>query len=1008
MPSYLVSAKESFVPTEMYTPPVQTLGEMLRIKQGQYDQGYNQVNSGRNAIYDAEVLSADGNAKKQQYINQAQKTLQQLSQADLSLPENVKMADEVFKPFWEDRVLTDEIGKIRKVNKEIDLGEQMRTSTDKELREGYNPFSIQDLNNQKQEIAESTAEERKSMQARSYAKKVDISKEMDAGLEKIGGQKGSITEDINGGGYKYINQYGKQAVLPLTEFYMNSLSTDARNYLHVMGRLEARGVYQQALAMTGGDKNAAKTMVAEDVMRSEADNINTHQIPEINRQIDNTTSNIKALLLKRQQTKSELTPEEADYIKSQAQSIENQKTSVASLQKKYAELTDKKAPDYLQNVEAYKADTNNHYIGSVTSRYANGWAKSRAAVLATNKIEEDKTYMGLQQIKLGYTKEENDFKQLGMTLESREKLKGLKAAGDAATAAGQQGGPNGSTGIYIGQNPNGNQLVNKYENYAGVATQLRVLTVEPTIGMFQKTANSNFNFSFLPKLVEGFKNGKDKEAFFNSKTADNDPFYKEFKAAFDANKLATKPGQKYAWTYQQVFDTLQDTLMDWSKTEEGQLKIGTNGMKEFDLLTKCGDAYKATKEDQAILHKEVLKDPKYTGFITTKDGLERLMTDQELIGETTVPMRLSSDFNKVVNVKINDILRNSSTIKMINAAHGYDGVNIDGQIYEAADHKTSKTLSNLHDKGWEGAQDIKSDELKKLKDLKSQFLTDFDKVAPKLQTATTLKLDALNYGIQQYRAADKKNTTEQAEVAASNLLSDENLRAANSQFIGAGSSDLKEGSDFMKLIHSVNSYISTGTEEVAVNASAYDTEAGGKAFKILMKPEDLYKALGTTADKATDGQKKAIELFQSPSFRIKPPEHNQMPGGILTGSSPLVNMVRRSGYETSKYMDDVKMGGFKLEKQAVGGFALKMWTYVPNAKTGELEKTSYDDASVPQTFSDATDIEDLMTNLHSVLQNQFTKNRAYAQAHPAVPKGQGVSIQSVLNNPSVKNLGLNL
>lgn len=1008
MPSYLVSAKESFVPTQMYTPPIQTIGEMLRIKQGQYDQGYNQLNAGRNAIQDAEVLSQDGTAKKQQYLNQADNTLKQLSQADLSLPENQQLADQVFKPFWEDKDLVSEISKIRNINKELSFGEQARTSTDKDLRESYNPFSIQDLQNQKQEIAESNAEERKTMQPRSYVKAVDVTKEMDAALEKIGGQKGSLREDVNGGGYKFINQFGKEAVLPLNDFFMSSLSPNARAYMQVMGRLEGRNIYNRAYAITGGDRDAAKTMVAENIMQQKASAINDELIPELNRSAANIQGNIKAMLLAAQQSNSDLSPQQEEYIKQQTDLYTQQKKKIDGLTSEYKELTDKNAPDYQKNVGVYKAGADDFYTQSAIGKYANGWARSRAAVLSSQKVEEDKTNIALQQINQNAIKENDHVEEFKQSLKLKEELGLLKANATAKKAAGQVGGGS-SQGVYIGQNPNGNQLVNKYENYATVATQLKNLTVDPTISLVQKTMNDNLQLpnTLYTRLLDGMHTGKDGAAFFTNDHANsNDPEYAAFKKAFTSGQLATTPGQAYKWTYQQVFDTLQNSFMNWRNTDEGKLKVGNNGIMEVDQLDKCADAYKASKEDQAILHKQVLSNPKYAGFTTTKDGLERLMTDQEMIGETTIPMPLANNPSKVVPVKINDIINNLPSIK--ETRYGHEGININGQTYEygIGGFKTSKALELLRRKGWEGAQSLKSDELKKLSNLRSQFLEDFNNVAPSLKTATTLKNDALNYGIQQYSATDKKDTGEAAEVAVKSLLGPENIRAAHSQLLGVSNDDLKPDSAFMKLLNGVNSFIAPGNEDVVVNASAYDTEAGGKAFKIILKPEDLYKALGTTPEKATADEKKAVETFRSDNFRIKPPQNVQDPGGIITGTSPTENMVRRGGYETSKYMDDLKMGGFKLEKQAVGGFALKMWAYVPNPKTGQLEKTNYDDATIPQTFPDTVDVNNLMNVCYTTLQNQFNKNKSYIRANPAVPKGSGTSVQSMID--ALKQKGINI
>lgn len=1012
MPSYLVSAKESFVPTEMYTPPVQTLGEMLRIKQGQYDQSYNQVNSGRNAIYDAEVLSADGNAKKQQYINQAQKTLQQLSQADLSLPENVKLADQVFKPFWEDQNLTHEIGLIRGNNKQQAFGEQDRNSTNKEIRDSYNPFSIQDLNNQKEEIADSTAAERKTMQTRSYVKKVDYMKEMDAALEKIGGQKGSLREDVNGG-YKFTNQYGKESVLALNDFFMSRLSSDARANMQVMGRLEGHNIYNRALTITGGDKNAAKNMLAENIMAQRSSTINDELVPELTKSVNSLESNIKTMLLATTNGGSDLSQQQVDYINQQTFLLKQQQNKISSLNKEYKELTDKKAPDYQKNVDIYKAGADDFYTQNAVTKYANSWARSTAAVLSSQKIEEDKTSISLQQMNLAAAKENEHTKEFYDALSLKEKLGTAKLNAQNKKEAGQVGGGSLS-GTYIGQSTYGVQDLGNYGQYATIGTQLRSKVIDPTIGLVQKAMNDNLQLpsTFFTKLLDGMHSGKDAEAFFtNTQATQNDPDYISWKKAYDDNKLGTEKGKAYKWTYQNVFEVLQKSLMNWSTSDEGMLKISNNGTEELDQLIKNTDDYKASKEDQAILTKEVFnKNPNYAPFLTNKDGFQRLMTDEELIGDSTVDMHLSDDIRgKLIPVKIKDIVNNNSSIKMsYNMLHPHKSITINGQVFEPGDFSGTNILGVIQDKGWEGIKKLKSDDLEKLKDLRGQFVNDFNKISPTLQTTKGSKNDAFSFGVTQYAATDKKNTEETAEVAVKSLLGPENMRNMYSNFLGVTSSDLKPNSSFVKLLNNVSNYLAPGNEDVAVNANSYDQAAGGQSFKIILKTEDLYKALGTSTDKATADEKKAIELFQSPSFRIKPPESVQQPGGIITGISPLDSQVRRKGYETSDYLDKIGMGGFKLEKQATGGFALKMWTYIPNPKTGQLEKTPYDKTIVPETFDDTVVIPDLMNICYSALKNQFNKNKSYIKANPPVPKGTGTSVQSMIASLKQKGLDINI
>ena len=85
MPSYLVPAQQSFVPTQLYQPDFESIGGILRTKQMQYDQGYNQLKSTFNSILNAPITSDENKIARQGYIDQAREQLKNLPRADLSI-----------------------------------------------------------------------------------------------------------------------------------------------------------------------------------------------------------------------------------------------------------------------------------------------------------------------------------------------------------------------------------------------------------------------------------------------------------------------------------------------------------------------------------------------------------------------------------------------------------------------------------------------------------------------------------------------------------------------------------------------------------------------------------------------------------------------------------------------------------------------------------------------------------------------------------------------------------
>lgn len=152
MPSYLVSAKESFVPVELYKPPIEALGDMLRIKQQQYMQGFNQSNSLYNSVFNSPVYGEEAKARKDQYLSQIGKELKDFASLDLSLPQNVEMANKSFEPFMNDTALLDNISRVKSNSANRATMESYEFSDDPKKRAQFHAAQAQDLNDELEEI----------------------------------------------------------------------------------------------------------------------------------------------------------------------------------------------------------------------------------------------------------------------------------------------------------------------------------------------------------------------------------------------------------------------------------------------------------------------------------------------------------------------------------------------------------------------------------------------------------------------------------------------------------------------------------------------------------------------------------------------------------------------------------------------------------------------------------------------------------------------------------------
>lgn len=999
MPSYLVSAKEAFVPTELYTPPIESIGEILRIKQNRYDQAWNQGNAMYRGIIDAPILSQHGQAKRQQFMQQADDAIKHLSTVDLSLEENQQMASSVFKPFWEDQLLVKEIGTVQKAQSEISLGEQMRNSTDEKVREGYSTHSIQDLNNLLQEIRESSPEDMSRIGPRNYVRKVDIVKEADEGLKRLGITNAQVKEDPNGGGYKIVDQFGKESVLPLNDYFMNSLSPDAKAHLQVMGRVQGRSAYEVALQRTGNDKIAARNMVADDIIGQKKQSLERNIIPEYTAAIGEAESKIRTIFAQREATGSNLTKEDDAAIEQYTQAINNYKGKLQDQQSLLKGLGDKNSDVYKEYNSLYTTTNgyNDAYTSVIAGQMANGWAKSRATLLSSRKVEADQAWVNIEAVRTARMNIEAGMVKNDENNDTRLTIAGMKADAAAKKAAIKKGEIVDNKPIYLGRGPQANQSITKTQQWNETYGFLSDVASSSSVRLFEKTLNNRANLGFMKKLYDGVQGELGNKEFFPDKSS---PEYKAFEAAINNGILNKEKGRTYNWTYNEVFDFIAKNTNEFMKTEEGIAAIHGLGSMDDDVvnLHSAGDLYSMVREDQKKITDNIFSDAKYNGYTINEDGKTRLKTSDELAESASLQLR--GPDGQLQNISIKDIAANKNSIrvadKRVYFQTGYDTtpktytstVEINGQNYSFVSDGPQMLDLIKDGRMTEVAKMANAPGLARLSQLSDEYTNDFNKLAPNLNfSRPDFQNNMLNFGMLQYRASDKNNMGEQAEVAVAQLLSPDNLNERYKNFIGVNPSDLKADSPFMKVINAVSSALpnlASSEQGVALNITGYDTEAGRSVYKPVLSREQIVKALGASAESLAKDEElsKAVDKFLSNDFKIAS-SSTLKPGDIITGYNPVESHIRNNPYSSPAYMDDLKIGKFSIKPlPAGGGFQVASYSYQFDPASKEMVKTP----TVYTSLEDAVDVTQLVRVLYSDMYNTYDSNlkarKGMAKADP--------------------------
>ena len=157
MATYVPNVNPYLPNVKAFTPDYKFLSDTLQQRQTKYDSNYKQLNNAYSKIMYAGLSREDTNEARDQFINNLQPELEKISGLDLSLSQNVRSAQAVFQPFYDndlvvkDMVMTKDYQnkilqeKIRPDEKNV-VGLKIRMLPDKNMTEDVsNLTSIADL-----------------------------------------------------------------------------------------------------------------------------------------------------------------------------------------------------------------------------------------------------------------------------------------------------------------------------------------------------------------------------------------------------------------------------------------------------------------------------------------------------------------------------------------------------------------------------------------------------------------------------------------------------------------------------------------------------------------------------------------------------------------------------------------------------------------------------------------------------------------------------------------------
>jgi len=256
MATYLQGVTD-YIPNVTFNPDYNFFQGALATKQGQYDQGWEQINSAYNSILNAPLTRGANQERRDEWLGNMESQLRKISNSDLSLPQNVDAARGVFKPFYEDDHMVYDITWTRHWNQEMQRSEALRTCMDDEkCGDKYWQGGVDLLNIERQEFANTTDEQSLKTGMSNYVDNFNMMKE----AQKLAKEAGfEIIQEAPNGNWLVTQKNGSIAERPLSDFISAAMSTNQRAINFYKGKAKLLRVSdQESYAQIYGDITAAQ------------------------------------------------------------------------------------------------------------------------------------------------------------------------------------------------------------------------------------------------------------------------------------------------------------------------------------------------------------------------------------------------------------------------------------------------------------------------------------------------------------------------------------------------------------------------------------------------------------------------------------------------------------------------------------------------------------------------------------------------------------------------------
>jgi hypothetical protein len=296
-----------FIPQEvpdpyLYQPDYNFINQMMQRKQAQYEQGVSQVRSAYTSVLNAPLYAAENIPVRDNYVKSAQEQLKKLASADLSLPQNIQLAQSIFSPFWQDKYILKDYDLTQHYMSQRQKLASWRDSTDPKMRALYSPIVEQYLNNsmQKLQAAGRNDEDFSRLEKREAVPFTNVEEYLQDMAKKNADGEGGLKivwdEASPDGAYLVSTTNGQRSLKKFATWAEGMLGSNFDQQFKITGIVQSENL-EKSLRSNPAYANYSREQMNDLIANYAADNLEAgykNRIGKIDSAISETTSLIKS------------------------------------------------------------------------------------------------------------------------------------------------------------------------------------------------------------------------------------------------------------------------------------------------------------------------------------------------------------------------------------------------------------------------------------------------------------------------------------------------------------------------------------------------------------------------------------------------------------------------------------------------------------------------------------------------------------------------------------------